>query len=150
MMNDLIKTGKKFYKIPEEMDFVVNIGYNLESSRLRLTMPKVSFYLCNRQHIRQKRKNIPKLWKKNWKKWQGRKSFGNWRNWLGLPLDDEEEELQQGNFSKAIGIGGKSRKTGCSPHAREAMEDTVQILQEFPKVKEFCIAIRVPWKRQNG
>lgn len=136
MMNDLIKTGKKFYKEFKKKWILSSIsGITWKAVRFRLTMPKVSFYLCNRRLTSGRRGRIYRSsGRKIGRNGKGRKVLAIGEIGLDYHWMTKRKELQQEIFRRQLALAERVGKPVVI-HTREAMEDTVRILQEFPKVK---------------
>ena len=125
-----------FDRIKENMDFVVNIGYDLESSEISVEYANeydfiyatVGFHpdeIGGYNEVAEKK--LEELAKN--KKVVAIGEIGLDYHWMTFP-----KEKQQEIFRRQLELAKKLNKPVVI-HSREAMEDTLNILREYPEVK---------------
>lgn len=127
--------GEVFQRIKEELDFVVNIGYNLESSKISLNYAKrypfiyatVGLHPAEEEDYTETLENqLEELAKE--KKVLAIGEIGLDYHWM-----TKSKEVQKDIFRKQLALAERIGKPVVI-HTRDAMEDTIEILKEFPKV----------------
>lgn len=123
-------------RIQEEMDFVVNIGYNLESSQISIDYAKKYpfIYATVGLHPAEEEEYTEALEEKLEEMAREEKVLAIGEIGLDYHWMTKRKELQQEIFRRQLALAERVGKPVVI-HTREAMEDTVRILQEFPKVK---------------
>ncbi|HEY4532927.1 MAG TPA: TatD family hydrolase [Fusobacterium sp.] len=123
-------------RIQKEMDFVVNIGYDLESSQISMDYArKYSFiYATVGLHPAEEEEYTEALEEKFEKMAKEEKVLAIGEIGLDYHWMTKSKELQKEIFRRQLALAERVGKPVVI-HTREAMEDTVRILQEFPKVK---------------
>lgn len=125
-----------FDRIKENMDFVVNIGYDLESSEISVEYANkydfiyatIGFHpdeIGGYNEVAEKK--LEELAKN--KKVVAIGEIGLDYHWMTFP-----KEKQQEIFRRQLELAKKLNKPVVI-HSREAMEDTLNILREYPEVK---------------
>lgn len=125
-----------FNRIKEKMDFVVNIGYNLESSKKGVEYSKkydfiyavVGVHPDDIEGYDDKLEAELEELAKN-EKVLAIGEIGLDYHWMTHP-----KEIQQDIFRRQMRLAERCNKP-IVIHSREAMEDTLKILKEFPNVK---------------
>lgn len=138
MDNDAFDCDREevFQRIEEKMDFIVNIGYDLESSKKSVEYAnkydfvyatvgfhpdEISGYSQESLEILEDLAQDPKV--------VAIGEIGLDYHWMTYP-----KEVQQDIFRKQLNFARKIGKPVVI-HSREAMEDTINILNEFPDIK---------------
>lgn len=125
-----------FDRIKENMDFVVNIGYDLESSEISVEYANkydfiyatIGFHpdeIGGYNEVAEKK--LEELAKN--KKVVAIGEIGLDYHWMTFP-----KEKQQEIFRRQLELAKKLNKPVVI-HSREAMEDTLKILREYPEIK---------------
>lgn len=124
-----------FNRIKENLDFVVNIGYDMKSSEIGVEYAdKYDFIYCTigfhpdeiEGYSEEKEKKLEELAKN--KKVLAIGEIGLDYHWMTRP-----KEEQWDIFRKQLNLARKLKKPVVI-HTREAMQDTVNILNEFPDI----------------
>lgn len=138
MDNDAFDCDREevFQRIEEKMDFILNIGYDLESSKKSVEYAnkydfvyatvgfhpdEISGYSQESLEILEDLAQDPKV--------VAIGEIGLDYHWMTHP-----KEVQQDIFRKQLNFARKIGKPVVI-HSREAMEDTINILNEFPDIK---------------
>lgn len=123
-------------RIQEEMDFVVNIGYDLESSQISLDYArKYPFiYATVGLHPAEEEEYTEELEKIFERMAKEEKVLAIGEIGLDYHWMVKRKEEQQEIFRKQLALAERLGKPVVI-HTREAMEDTVKILKEFPRIK---------------
>lgn len=124
-----------FKRIQEEMDFVVNIGYDLESSQISIDYAKKYpfIYATIGLHPAEEGEYTEDLDRSFEEMAKEEKVLAIGEIGLDYHWMIRSKELQQEIFRKQLALAERVGKPVVI-HTREAMEDTIQILKEFPKV----------------
>lgn len=123
-------------RIQEEMDFVVNIGYDLESSQISLLYAKEYpfVYATVGLHPAEEEIYTEELEKRLEEMAREEKVLAIGEIGLDYHWMTKSKEEQKEIFRKQLALAERLRKPVVI-HTREAMEDTIEILNEFPEVK---------------
>lgn len=122
-------------RIEDEMDFVVNIGYDLKSSKISLEYAKKYpfIYATVGLHPAEEEEYTEALEQELEAMAKEEKVLAIGEIGLDYHWMTKGKEEQKDIFRKQLALAGKTGKPVVI-HTREAMEDTVTILKEFPKV----------------
>lgn len=123
-------------RIQEEMDFVVNIGYDLESSQISLLYAKEYpfVYATVGLHPAEEEIYTEELEKRLEEMAREEKVLAIGEIGLDYHWMTKSKEEQKEIFRKQLALAERLGKPVVI-HTREAMEDTIEILNEFPEVK---------------
>lgn len=124
-----------FRRIEEGLDFVVNIGYDLESSKISLDYARKHpfIYATVGLHPAEEEEYTEKLEKQLEELAREEKVLAIGEIGLDYHWMTKSKEIQKDIFRKQLALAERMGKPVVI-HTRDAMEDTIKILQEFPKV----------------
>lgn len=125
-----------FRRIEQELDFVVNIGYDVDSSKISVDYAKKYpfVYATVGLHPAEEEVYTTELEKQLESLAKEEKVLAIGEIGLDYHWMTKEKEVQKEIFRKQMAMAERIGKPVVI-HTRDAMEDTIAILNEFPKVK---------------